>query len=234
MLDVWRVSRFRGEPHGREGQAVEWVAQEALSERAFPAANRPIVTAACLPDRYLVTPEPTTDVALFLDQLSQALAQGVRLVQLRAKSLPADDYRLLAQRVLPVCRRAGVRLLLNADAETVMALGADGIHLTSERLMCLNERPLPAGMWVAASTHNAAELAQAELIGVDFAVLAPVQPTASHPGVSPLGWAAAKLLLDEVNLPVYLLGGMRVADVNEAWAHGAQGIAAIRDLWPAG
>ena len=26
LLDVWRVTAFAGEPHGREGQPIEWVA----------------------------------------------------------------------------------------------------------------------------------------------------------------------------------------------------------------
>lgn len=231
-LDVWRVSRFHGEAHGREGQAVEWVAQSELCERAFPAANASIVSAARLPDRYLVTPEPGEDVDVFLRQLGQALAAGVSLVQLRAKSLAADDYRDLAKKVLPLCHQSGAKLLLNAAPELVTELAADGVHLSSERLAALEARPLPVCAWVAASVHNPQQLAQAQAIGADFAVLSPVQATASHPGVKPVGFNAAKMLLDEVNLPVYFLGGMRLDDLDQAWAHGAQGIAAIRGLWP--
>jgi thiamine monophosphate synthase len=38
-------------------------------------------------------------------------------------------------------------------------------------------RPLPASRWLAASCHNAEELALAEEMGVDFVTLSPVQPT---------------------------------------------------------
>lgn len=44
-LDVWLVTQHRGEPTGREGQALAWVAVADLSDYAFPAANLPIVTA---------------------------------------------------------------------------------------------------------------------------------------------------------------------------------------------
>ena len=43
LLDVWRVSRFRGEPFGREGQPARWVSRIHLTEFEFPVANRPIV-----------------------------------------------------------------------------------------------------------------------------------------------------------------------------------------------
>jgi 8-oxo-dGTP diphosphatase len=44
-LDVWLVTRHEGETHGREGQELAWVPIAALSERSFPAANKPIVVA---------------------------------------------------------------------------------------------------------------------------------------------------------------------------------------------
>ena len=43
FLDIWEVSDFVGEECGREGQQIDWVALSALSERAFPEANTPIV-----------------------------------------------------------------------------------------------------------------------------------------------------------------------------------------------
>ena len=49
LLDVWEVSAFTGEPHGAEGQPLEWVAPRDLLNYDFPAANQPIVAAARLP-----------------------------------------------------------------------------------------------------------------------------------------------------------------------------------------
>lgn len=42
-LDVWTVSRFDGEPHGREGQPLRWVAIHKLKDYSFPEANMPIL-----------------------------------------------------------------------------------------------------------------------------------------------------------------------------------------------
>lgn len=44
-LDVWLVTQHTGEPQGREGQDLAWVALPALPDYTFPAANLPIVTA---------------------------------------------------------------------------------------------------------------------------------------------------------------------------------------------
>ena len=43
LLDIYLVTAFNGEPHGREGQPLRWVDIAELSDIAFPDANQPIV-----------------------------------------------------------------------------------------------------------------------------------------------------------------------------------------------
>jgi 8-oxo-dGTP diphosphatase len=123
-------------------------------------------------------------------------------------------------------------VLLNAGPERVVEVCAAGVHLNTQRLMRLSQRPLPAHLRVAASCHNADELHQAMRVGCDFVVLGPVQPTATHPGAAHLGWSGLHALCEVTGVPVYALGGMTEADLDAAWRAGAQGIAAIRGLWP--
>jgi 8-oxo-dGTP diphosphatase len=232
LLDVWRVSAFGGEPHGREGQPIEWVSPQELPDRGFPAANRPIVSAARLPSIYLVTPEPD-DLVTFLGRLETLLAEGIGLVQLRAKTLEPAAYSKLATQVMSLCAGTETRLLLNAPTMLAEELGAAGVHLTSASLMSLKDRPLGREQWVAASCHSAEELEHACRIGVDFIVLAPVLATATHPGARPLGWHSLQQFAEHATVPVYALGGMRLDDIATAWEHGCQGIASISALWSA-
>jgi 8-oxo-dGTP diphosphatase len=78
LLDVWRVDDFTGKPAGCEGQAIEWVVVENLGDYLFPAANIPIIMAASLPDRYLITPEPGLDHYRFLGALERVLDPPLR------------------------------------------------------------------------------------------------------------------------------------------------------------
>ncbi|MDX2348786.1 MAG: 8-oxo-dGTP diphosphatase MutT [Porticoccus sp.] len=43
LLDVWKVTKFSGDPRGNEGQAIAWVAVDQLEEYQFPEANQPII-----------------------------------------------------------------------------------------------------------------------------------------------------------------------------------------------
>lgn len=229
-LDVWLVTGFGGQAHGAEGQPVRWVAARELDDYAFPAANAPIVRAAQLPERYLITPD-LADEAELIAGLERARAAGIGLVQLRQTGLSTEAYRALAERLL--ARFADDFQWLMKGDEPPPWPGV-GWHLTSRQLRELSLqrwRPLENGALLAASCHDAAELALATALGVDFVTLSPVQPTASHPDAVPLGWTRARELIDSVNVPVYLLGGLSASELEQAFEVGAQGIAGIRQLW---
>lgn len=228
LLDTWRVTAWRGEARGLEGQTLSWVRPASLGQWQLLPANAPITRAVTLPDCYLITPEPGADRSLFLTRLEQALATGIKLLRLRAPRLGDSDYLELARACQLRCAKAGAGLMI----DRALALeGVTGLHLTSSHLMRCSERPSVTGL-LAASCHSSRELEKAQQMGCDFAVLGPVLPTVSHPGNTTLGWASAGALIDMANMPIYCLGGMRKPDVGRCYELGAQGIAAIRGLWP--
>lgn len=231
LLDVWEVMEVRGIAHGKEGQAYQWVSADRLNQIEFPAANRPIVTAVQLPFRYLITPEPGENINEFLNQLEARLAGGIRLLQLRAKQLAGNRYLALAKEVSKLCHRYDARVLLNHDPDILAEVVADGVHLTTQRLMQLTERPISDEKWLAASCHTLNEIEQANRVGVDFIVLSPVKPTISHSHANVLGWNIFKEWTAHASMPVYALGGMTASDIAMSRENGGQGIAGISALW---
>lgn len=231
VLDVRLIEAWQGPARGREGQALAWVPEDRLGRYPMPPADRPVVAALRQPPAYLVTP-PAATSETWLDGLGRALAAGIRRVQVRG--LPVDmqhaDATTLLQKVVDRCREAGAEVLLNADVERARALGI-GVHLKAMQLALLDARPLPPGQPVAASCHTADDLAHAERLRCDFAVLGHVLPTPSHPDATPLGWSGFAALRELASLPLYGIGGLAPGDLAEARDHGAQGIAAIRGLW---
>ena len=232
-LEVRHVRSWKGTPRGREGQAITWVAQDKLGRYSMPPADLPVVAALRQPDRYLITPAPADDasgVQHWHDCLQRAVAAGQQRIQLRLPPEHPQRQAMIEQAVR--AHRRGVQWLVNRDVALARALGV-GVHLGSEQLQDLQERPLPEGQLVAASCHDLEQLQAGQRLGCDFVVLGPVQATASHPGAVPLGWEAFAALRAQVSLPIYALGGMVAGHIAEARRHGGQGIAAIGGLWPA-
>jgi 8-oxo-dGTP diphosphatase len=108
-----------------------------------------------------------------------------------------------------------------------------GLHIPARFLFALDARPVPTSLWFGCSCHDARELEAALALDADYAFLGPVRATASHPGAPGIGWGKFSALVAGLPLPVYAIGGLAPEDLNDAWNAGAQGIAAIRGLWPA-
>jgi len=233
LLDVWYVDRTEGKAQGCEGQLIRWVDRSQLDNYSFPAANLPILSALKLPTTYFITPDPDSFHSYdeFLARIERVLDSGVRLLQLRAKQMTVESLKVLSQQVLTLCRRYQACFLINDAVELAQEVGADGVHLSSRSLMKLKQRPVDNEFWLAASCHNPLELEHACTIGVDFAVLAPVSETTSHPHAQTLGWQGFQALSELATIPVYALGGMRAEDSQQAWQCGGQGIAGISAFW---
>ncbi len=231
LLDFFRVTRFQGKARGLEAQPLKWLLPDEMEPNSFPAADRPVITALRLPDRYLITGEDASRQESFLRRLHDALDQGVGIVQLRAHGLSDERYRALLSACLPLCHQRGVRLVINRPDQVVEWLArADGIHMTARQLMSLSQRPAGAGL-IGASCHNPDELAHVAQLELDYALLSPVAPTGSHPTHAHLGWTLFREWVDRVNVPVYALGGMRAESLLQAIDAGAQGIAGISTFW---
>jgi 8-oxo-dGTP diphosphatase len=228
-LEVRMVRQWKGVARGREGQAITWVSPEKLSRYSMPPADLPVVAALRQPECYLVTPEPLTSAEDWLNGLENALENGIRRVQLRT---PTSPQRTLLARQAVERFGGDADFLLNRDIELARALEV-GVHLGAEQLAQLDTRPLPAHQLVGASCHDLQQLRAAQALGCDFAVLGPVQATATHPDVSGIGWQEFERLREQVSLPIYAIGGLSLNDIDSARRSGAQGIAAIRGLWPA-
>jgi len=230
LLDVWKVSRFEGNAYGREGQIIQWLSRKQLCDYEFPPANSPIITAARLPDRYVICPAEILDKKQLLEKLEIILPE-CRLLLLRLPMLDAKEYSAAASEVIVRCKEAECAVMLTSNAQEVEQLGAAGLHINSHRLMQSEQRLINTNYWLSSSCHNQQELLHAQKMGVDFMLLSPVQPTQSHPNATPLGWENFSRWVEEINAPTFALGGLQISDLEMARAQGAQGIAGIRGFW---
>lgn len=225
-LEAIVARAWRGEPAALDAAAIDWRLPADIDPAMLAPADRPILAALKLPEHYPITPSDVS-VEEACMRVRVALARGERLLQWRVPHASLATSREAIASLLPDIERFGASLLLNRDIDAARTLGL-GVHLSSDQLRGLRERPLPWTQWVGASCHDADELALASSLGCDFATLSPVMPTASHPGAEPLGWPRFARLAEAASLPVFALGGVGPSDVFDARMHAGQGIAGIR------
>lgn len=229
-LHFFRVFAWDGEPHGHDGQAFAWQVPGRFAVEPLLPANTRVLAALSLPAICGITCAADVGEEAFLARAAVAFAHGLRLVQVREKTWPAERRNAFALRLRAIVP-AGVTLLLNGEADDARALGFAGVHWTSAALMQASARP--PDLMVSASCHDATQLERAGALGVDFALLGPVHATPTHPAATPLGFARFARLAAATRLPVYALGGLAAEDLQPAIDAGAHGVALRRHAWPA-
>ena len=230
-LCFYRVVEWRGDPQPCEKQELSWQSADNVCVEPMLPANAPILRALRLPPIYAITNAAEWGTEMTLSRIERALQDGVRLIQVREKAMAKKDLHTFTREIVALAHGYHAKVLVNVsgrddDLYQIQSTGADGVHFSSAQLMNLATRP--DFEWCAASCHNAEELVRAEQLGLDFAVLAPVLPTPSHPGVATLGWRRFAALIRDCSIPIYALGGLRYEDLPMAWEHRAHGIAVMR------
>jgi len=227
-LEVYRVTEWHGQASSMEQQPLLWVMPERLHDYPMPAADRPIVSAIKLPSSYIITPAVIDKPSLIIDQLQTLLDAGERMFLYRVKTLVGQTHEAMQQEIFTLCNRRKALLLVHEKNRSTVQ--AHGTHLTEAGLNQHEKRSEVDGL-LSVSCHSAQALKKAEAMNADFAMLSPVAKTQSHPGTKPLGWQNFKAIVDNANIPVYALGGMTAEHKEQAWLHGAQGVAGISSWW---
>lgn len=140
-----------------------------------------------------------------LESALQQLPHGSGFIY-RHYHLPDVLRRQRFDQLSALARRCGHCIILSADAATALEWGADGIYGPPEIIA------QSAGLIRLAAVHDAAEIAAANRMGADAALVSPVFPTRSHPGAEPLGPARFRELAGLARMPVIALGGMTRAN----------------------
>ena len=180
---------------------------------------------------------PITDTNLsglsHAEQIDRLIAGGATLIQLRDKHAAPRDFYHQAEAALQIAREHNVRLIINDRVDVALALGADGVHLGQTDMPVESARRLlgKSGI-IGISTHN---LAQAELAAdmpADYVAFGPIFKTSTKENADPIaGLEALRAVRTLVGaLPVIAIGGITLANAEEAWRAGADAVSSIAAL----
>jgi len=227
-LNFFRVYAFDGEPASHDGQAFAWQDPHAIVVSPLLPANTRVLAVLTLPAVYAITCASDIGADAFAARAKRALAEGVRLVQVREPDTESRDG--LARHLVSEFGRVNGQVLVNGSADDARRLGCAGVHWTARTLLAATTRP--RDLIVGASCHTRADIAHAGALDVDFAVMGPVLATPTHPDAHPIGWDGFAAAIAGTRVPVFALGGMHASDLEIAIAHGAHGVAMRRHAWP--
>ena len=148
--------------------------------------------------------------------------------------IESKDIERLQQQLIKLSEQQLLKLIVNVDVwqqlNTVLQEKIKTVHLKQSQLMQLKKGDLVVAKRYIAACHDAVSLQHAHQIGCDAIFLSPVNPTATHPNSKVLGWDGFAALAQKSDIPVFALGGVAPADLEQAQKHNAYGLAGIRQF----
>jgi thiamine-phosphate pyrophosphorylase len=169
--------------------------------------------------------------ALSFARLVESLVEaGVRMFQVRDKSLPVP---LLAERVrtaLAIVRRSGEGtrpiVVVNDRVDVAAAVSADGAHVGADDLpVPLTRRVVGPERLVGRTAHDVAEARGAVVQGADYLGIGPCFPSATKAFADHAPPEFLRTVCREVSLPAFAIGGITVDRLESLVALGVRRVA---------
>lgn len=162
---------------------------------------------------------------------AQLLRGGVDILQLRAKEHSKSEIVQFAEAMLPLTRAAQVPLILNDHPDLLREVDAEGCHVGQEDFGIAHARDLAGrDCIVGKSTHALAQAREAEREGADYIGFGPLFLTGTKPTAKAVGLAEIRKLHEEVQLPIYCIGGVKLDNLGEIMQAGATRVCIVSDL----
>lgn len=167
-------------------------------------------------------------------QIGQILAAGATCLQLREKCLAYEDYLAEARRILPICRRYGVPLIINDNVALALAAGADGVHVGQGDMDVSRARALLGEDKILGVTaHNVAEALTAVRNGADYLGCGAVFGSTTKNNTVPLSYEELRRICSAVDVPVVAIGGIGRENILKLKGTGIAGVAVVSALFAA-
>jgi len=172
----------------------------------------------------LIDGGPTPEA--FSRGVAELVRAGTHVLQLRAPGL--DDRQLVARgrRLRELTRETPTLYVMNNRPDLAALTQADGVHVGQDDLSVKEVRAIAGPhVLVGVSTHTLAQARQAVLDGANYLGCGPTFPSRTKSFESFPGVEFLRAVSQEISLPAFAIGGIRLANLAEVQAAGFSRVA---------
>ena len=162
---------------------------------------------------------------------AQLVRGGVDILQLRAKEHLKVEIMKGAEVMLPLTKAAGVPLIINDYPDLLREIDAEGCHVGQEDFSVAEARDLAGRLCIVGkSTHTPEQARAAQRESADYIGFGPLFPTATKPFAKAIGLSRIQTLHELVQIPIFVIGGVKLANLGEISRAGAKRVCMVSDL----
>lgn len=158
---------------------------------------------------------------------------GSDLIQLRAKDSAPEEIRKMAEKILPIVKRADVGLVINDHLEIARDLGAEFCHLGQEDFFDAGHKNVSelktknSKLQIGLSTHAPEQATRALAANADYVAIGPIFATGTKPTAKPVMLEYVRWASENVDIPWFAIGGIKLNNLDDVLAAGAKRICVV-------
>lgn len=178
---------------------------------------------------YLVTDRDLSLGRSLEELVSEAVAGGVTMVQLREKDAATGEFIELAGRLMKILAPLGIPLIINDRVDVALAVDADGVHIgQSDMPYETARRLLGPDKIIGLSVENMDDLIKANSLDVDYVGISPVYGTPTKTDTAePFGLEGLRKAVNMSKHPTVAIGRMNAGTIADVMAAGTDGVAVV-------
>lgn len=155
----------------------------------------------------------------------------VDLIQLRGKKQSVEELTKIAAAINEITSAFGIPFIINDHAEIAAKVPVTGVHVGQDDDSITHARK-KAGreLLIGKSTHSLGQAIAAQREGADYIGFGPIFATPTKPDYQPIGFTGIKRLNNEVSVPIFCIGGIKIDNLGQVLAAGAKRVAIVSGL----
>ena len=173
-----------------------------------------------------------TDRYTYLQSVEIALQGGCRQIQLRMKDVSPAEVEKVGIEAKKMCDDFDAKLYIDDHVEVCKNILATGVHLGKQDMLPSEARKILGNKFIIGGTANTFEdIVRLKNEGVDYIGLGPFRFTNTKKNLSPIiGLEGYDRIMkqckeQQIDLPVFAIGGITNADIANIIKTGVSGIA---------
>lgn len=168
----------------------------------------------------------------YLESALLALEGGIRFIQLRMKNSKTEEIIKVGKELKEECKKYNAQLIIDDYVDFVDEIGIDGVHLGLNDMPINIARESLGKEKIIGGTANTYEDVQMQYnLEANYVGVGPFTNTTTKEKLSPiLGLKGYEDIIEKckrnnINIPIYAIGGIRLNDLEALKQTGVYGIA---------
>ena len=181
---------------------------------------------------YLISPNKITN-NLFYNSLNLVLkSKKVKFFQLRLKKENIKKKILIAKRILKICKKNNVKLIINDNPYLAVKVNADGCHLGQNDMDISKAKKILKNKIIGVTCHNSIKLAKhASLNGANYIALGAFYKTKTKNVIHKANIKTLRKIKKSVKIPVVAIGGINHKNYKKLLLNKADFLAISGYIW---